>query len=33
MKQELIKKLLDTLKEYKSLGTADQIDYKKFYLY
>ncbi len=33
MKQELIKKLLDVLKEYKSLGIADQIDYQKFYLY
>lgn len=33
MKQELKKKLLDALKEYKSLGIADQIDYKKFYLY
>ena len=33
MKQELIKKLLDALKEYESLGIADQIDYKKFYLY
>ena len=33
MKQELIKNLLDALNEYKSLGIADQIDYKKFYLY
>jgi Fic family protein len=33
MKQELIKKLLDALKEYELLGIADQIDYKKFYLY
>lgn len=33
MKDELIKKLLDALKEYESLGIADQIDYKKFYLY
>ena len=33
MKQELIKKLLDALKEYESLGIADQIDYQKFYLY
>jgi len=33
MKQELIKKLLDALKEYESLGIPDQIDYKKFYLY
>ena len=28
MKQELIKKLLDALKEYELLGIADQIDYK-----
>ena len=33
MKQELIKNLLDVLNEYHSLGIADQIDYKKFYLY
>ena len=33
MKQKLINKLLDALKEYESLGIADQIDYKKFYLY
>ena len=33
MKQELIKKLLDALKEYELLGIADQIDYEKFYLY
>ena len=33
MKDELIKKLLNALKEYESLGIADQIDYKKFYLY
>ena len=33
MKQYLIKKLLDALKEYELLGIADQIDYKKFYLY
>jgi Uncharacterized conserved protein len=33
MKQDLIKKLLDTLNEYESLGIAEQIDYKKFYLY
>ena len=26
-------KLLDVLEEYESLGIADQIDYKKFYLY
>ena len=33
MKDELIKKLLNALNEYESLGIADQIDYKKFYLY
>lgn len=33
MKDELIKKLLNALKEYESLGITDQIDYKKFYLY
>ena len=33
MKDELIKKLLNALKEYESLGIANQIDYKKFYLY
>lgn len=33
MKDELKKKLLEALKEYESLGIADQIDYKKFYLY
>ena len=33
MKDELIKKLLNALKEYESLGIADQIDYKKLYLY
>ena len=33
MKQALIKQLLDVLKEYYSLGIADQIDYEKFYLY
>ena len=33
MKQEQIKKLFDVLEEYESLGIADQIDYKKFYLY
>lgn len=33
MKEELIKRFIDTLKEYQSLGIADQIDYKKFYLY
>ena len=33
MKQELLKKFLDALKEYELLGIADQIDYKKFYLY
>lgn len=33
MKKEQIRKLLDTLNEYESLGIANQIDYKKFYLY
>lgn len=33
MKEELKKQFLDTLKEYYSLGIADQIDYEKFYLY
>ena len=33
MKEELKKQFLDVLKEYHSLGIADQIDYKKFYLY
>ena len=33
MKEELKKRLLDALKEYHSLGIAEQIDYQKFYLY
>ena len=33
MEREQIQKLLDALKEYELLGIADQIDYKKFYLY
>ena len=33
MKKELIKKLLDALKEYELLGIDDQINYKKVYLY
>ena len=33
MEQELIRRFLDALKEYELLGIADQIDYKKFYLY
>lgn len=33
MKEGLKKLLLDTLGEYQSLGIAEQIDYKKFYLY
>lgn len=33
MKEELTKRLLDALKEYHSLGIAEQIDYQKFYLY
>ena len=33
MKEELKKQFLDVLKEYHSLGIADQIDSKKFYLY
>ena len=33
MKEELKKQFLDVLKEYHSLGIAEQIDYKKFYLY
>ena len=33
MKEELIKRFLDALKEYHSLGIAEQIDYQKFYLY
>ena len=33
MKPELTHRLLDLLNEYHSLGIAEQIDYKKFYLY
>ena len=33
MKEKLKKQFLDVLKEYHSLGIAEQIDYKKFYLY
>ena len=33
MKLELVDKLLDVLKEYKTLGITEQIDYQKFYLY
>jgi len=33
MKEELKKRFLDALKEYHSLGIAEQIDYQKFYLY
>lgn len=33
MKQELANELLSVLKEYDELGIAEQIDYKKFYLY
>ena len=33
MDNELMKRLLDALKEYHSLGIAEQIDYQKFYLY
>lgn len=33
MKEELKKQFLDVLKEYHSLRIAEQIDYKKFYLY
>jgi len=33
MKEELKKQFLDVLKEYHSLGIAEQIDYKRFYLY
>ena len=33
MKQELADKLLNVLKEYKTLGITEQIDYQKFYLY
>ena len=33
MRQELTNRLLDVLKEYKTLGITEQIDYQKFYLY
>ena len=33
MKEGLTKLLLDTLNEYQASGIAEQIDYKKFYLY
>jgi Fic family protein len=33
MKEELKKRFLNVLKEYHSLGIAEQIDYQKFYLY
>ena len=33
MKEELKNRFLDVLREYHSLGIADQIDYQKFYLY
>ena len=33
MKEEQKKRFLDALREYHSLGIADQIDYQKFYLY
>ena len=33
MKPELTYRLLSLLKEYHALGIAEQIDYKKFYLY
>ncbi|MBO4673062.1 MAG: Fic family protein [Bacteroidaceae bacterium] len=33
MKEELKKRFLAALKEYHSLGIAEQIDYQKFYLY
>ena len=33
MDNELTKRFLDALKEYHSLGIAEQIDYQKFYLY
>lgn len=32
MKEELTKRFLDVLREYHSLGIAEQIDYQKFYL-
>lgn len=33
MNRKVIHQLLDVLKEYQSLGIAEQIDYDKFYLY
>lgn len=33
MSRKVIHQLLDVLKEYQSLGIAEQIDYDKFYLY
>ena len=33
MKEELKKRFLDALREYHSLGIAEQINYQKFYLY
>lgn len=33
MKEELTKRFLEALKEYYSLGIAEQIDYQKFNLY
>ena len=33
MNRKAIHQLLDVLKEYQSLGIAEQIDYDKFYLY
>ena len=33
MSRKAIHQLLDVLKEYQSLGIAEQIDYDKFYLY
>ena len=33
MKKELTKRFIDALKEYHSLGIAEQIDYEKIYLY
>ena len=33
MDNELTKRFLDALREYHSLGIAEQIDYQKFYLY
>ena len=33
MKEDIKKQFLETLREYHSLGIAEQIDYEKFYLY